>query len=51
MMVNKLKQIFCNHEYKGKRERVPFYARNGDIIYLKCSKCGKVKNKEWQSRE
>lgn len=48
---NKLKQLFCNHEYKEGRERVPFYYRNGDVLYLKCIKCGKVKNKEWQLRE
>lgn len=51
MITNKLKQIFCEHEYEEERERVPFYARNGDVIYLKCIKCGKVKNREWQSRE
>ena len=36
---------------KCARKRVPFYARNGDLIYLECTKCGKIKNKEWQPRE
>lgn len=51
MIINRLKEIFCTHEFKEVRKRVPFYARNGDLIYLECTKCGKIKNKEWQSRE
>ncbi|MDK0894115.1 hypothetical protein P5F41_15125 [Clostridium perfringens] len=51
MLRKKVKQLFCEHQYKEERERVPFYAKNGDLIYLKCVKCGKVKNREFQSRE
>lgn len=49
MLRRKVKQLFCEHQYK--EERVPFYTKNGNLIYLKCVKCGKVKNKEFQSRE
>ncbi|MBI6033728.1 hypothetical protein [Clostridium perfringens] len=51
MLRKKVKQLFCEHQYKEERERVPFYAKNVDLIYLKCVKCGKVKNREFQSRE
>ena len=43
MLREKVKQLFCEHQYKEEREREPFYAKNVDLIYLKCVKCGKWK--------
>ncbi len=51
MIKSRFKGMFCTHEFKEVRKRVPFYSRNGDVIYLECTKCGKIKNKEWQPRE
>ncbi|EHK2349277.1 hypothetical protein KCL53_002423 [Clostridium perfringens] len=51
MIINKIRQAFCNHSFKEVRKRVPFYAKNGDLVYLECTKCRKIKNKEWQPRE
>lgn len=50
-MINKIKAMLCIHKFKEVRKRVPFYARNGDLVYLECTKCGKIKNKEWKPRE
>ncbi len=50
MIINKIRQFFCSHSFEEVRERIPFYARNGDLVYLECTKCGKIKNKEWQPR-
>lgn len=51
MLRKKVKQLFCEHQYKEERERVPFYAKNVDLIYLKCVKCGKEKIREFKMEE
>ena len=40
MIKNKLKEMLCTHEFKEVRKRVPFYARNGDVIGVSSGKCG-----------
>ena len=36
----KLKQIFCRHEYEGKREDSGWFK----CYYMRCKKCGKFKD-------
>lgn len=40
-----LKRIFCKHDDEIVREVKQYYCLRGDQTYLRCKKCGRIK--EW----
>jgi hypothetical protein len=43
----KIKQLFCHHEYVRQVAiypgKMPFFILSGQTIYIRCPKCGKIK--------
>ena len=46
-----LKRIFCKHDYEYVREIKKYYNLNGDMIYKRCKKCGKLKDGQFMTNE
>ena len=43
-MINKLKQLFCRHNFEWCEKVEKYLCISGQTQYLVCRKCGKVKD-------
>lgn len=46
-----LKQLFCKHEWEYVRKSSTFQHLQGDMIYKRCSKCGKLVKYKFMTNE
>lgn len=46
-----LKRIFYKHDYEYVRKIETFSNLNGDMIYKRCKKCGKLKDGQFMTNE
>lgn len=42
--INRIKQLFCKHDYCWCKKIEKFSTISGDRAYLVCTKCGKIKD-------
>lgn len=46
-----LKRLFCKHDYEYVRKIEKYCNLNGDMIYKRCEKCGKLKGGKFMTNE
>lgn len=48
---NKLKQLFCKHDWEIVKKSSMFFSLKGEQLYKRCKKCGKVVEYIYQEYE
>lgn len=46
-----LKRLFCKHDYELVKEKNKYESLAGDMLYLRCKKCGKIKKYGYYTTE
>ena len=46
-----LKQLFCKHEWELVKRKTTYVSLKGDMIYKRCTKCGKIKEYRYVTTE
>lgn len=49
--IDKLKQLFCKHEWEYVKKINKFQNLQGDMIYKRCCRCGKIVEYKFMTNE